>query len=138
MQDGNKDALNTLRAMQRGWIKGRNECWKAQDIRDCVEAAYLTREGALVTAWMLDTPIATTTYTCAGNPANEVAVFFFDTALPSIRIEYGDSIASGTLVPAASGSKYAIDFGGLFWTQGDSAEFAWREGDPMSCTAITR
>ncbi len=137
IQGGTENALNTLRAMQRGWIKGRDDCWKADDLRSCVEAAYLTREGELVTAWMLETPLATATYICDDNPANEVTTYFFDTELPSIRLEYGDSIASGSLVPAASGSKYAIDFGGMFWTKGDSAEFEWRAGEPMSCTATT-
>ena len=27
----------TEKAMQRGWIKGRNECWKESDSRQCVE-----------------------------------------------------------------------------------------------------
>ncbi len=41
--------LKTLRAYQRGWIKGRNECWKAigVSIRECVEASYRKRIGEL-------------------------------------------------------------------------------------------
>lgn len=37
--------LKTLRAYQRGWIKGRNECWKAigVSVRACVEASYRDR-----------------------------------------------------------------------------------------------
>ncbi|ABG30991.1 DUF1311 domain-containing protein [Roseobacter denitrificans] len=138
IEDDTENARTTLRAMQRGWIKGRDECWKAQDVRGCVERDYLTREGQLVAAWMLETPLATVTYTCEDNPANEVTAYFFDTELPSIRVEYGDSVAVGSLEPAASGSRYAIEFGGIFWTKGDSAVFEWRAGDPMSCTAITR
>lgn len=33
----------TQRAMQRGWISGRNDCWKADDVKACVELAYRTR-----------------------------------------------------------------------------------------------
>lgn len=33
----------TEKAMQRGWIKGRNECWKAGDLRQCVEESYQIR-----------------------------------------------------------------------------------------------
>ncbi|MEP1596397.1 MAG: lysozyme inhibitor LprI family protein, partial [Halieaceae bacterium] len=29
-----------FRAQQRGWIKGRNDCWKAEDVRSCVEFSY--------------------------------------------------------------------------------------------------
>ncbi|MEL6885584.1 MAG: DUF1131 family protein [Pseudomonadota bacterium] len=33
----------TFRAVQRGWIKGRNACWKSGDPRRCVVAAYTDR-----------------------------------------------------------------------------------------------
>lgn len=33
----------TEKAMQRGWIKGRNECWKESDSRQCVEESYQLR-----------------------------------------------------------------------------------------------
>ena len=35
--------LNNLKAMQRGWIKGRNECWKENDEMKCIENAYHSR-----------------------------------------------------------------------------------------------
>lgn len=130
---GSDNARDTLKTAQRGWIKGRDDCWKADDVRSCVEASYLTREGDLVAQWLLENPVSVSAYACEGNPANEVTAFFFDTELPSIRLEYGDSIKTGSLVPAASGAKYATEFGGLFWTKGDTAQFAWVEGKTMSC-----
>ena len=30
------DAIRDLKAYQRGWIGGRNDCWKAADQRQCV------------------------------------------------------------------------------------------------------
>jgi membrane-bound inhibitor of C-type lysozyme len=125
--------LQSLRATQRGWIKGRDECWKADGLRDCVKSAYLTREAELVALWMFEEPSSVVSYSCGDNPVKEVTAFFFDTELPGIRLEYGDSIRSGWLVPAASGSKYATPFGGMFWTKGDNALFAWTEGDEISC-----
>ncbi len=130
---GAEDARNTLRAEQRGWIKGRNDCWKATDLRACVQSSYLTREGELVAMWMLEEPTQIVSYTCDDSPANEVTAFFFDTNLPSVRLEYGDSIKPGSLVPAASGAKYALPFGGTFWTKENEALFAWTEGQEMSC-----
>ncbi|GAB5512234.1 MAG: hypothetical protein Rhims3KO_36350 [Hyphomicrobiales bacterium] len=130
---GSADALDNLKARQRGWIKGRDDCWKAQDLRACVQDNYLIREAELVATWMLEEPMARATYICADNPANELAVFFFDTELPSARLEYGDSIKPAWLVPAASGSKYATAFGGSLWTKGDGAAFAWQEGEPIQC-----
>ena len=32
-----------LKAMQRGWIKGRDDCWKSEDARRCVRDAYALR-----------------------------------------------------------------------------------------------
>ena len=126
-------ARDATRASQRGWIKGRDDCWKADDLRTCVEASYLMREGELVALWLLEEPTSVVTYSCEDNPANEVTAYFFDTELPSIRIEYGDSIKTGSLVPAASGAKYATTFGGMFWSKGGTARFSWDAGEIMSC-----
>lgn len=136
LEAGADEAAATLRATQRGWIKGRDECWKATDMRDCAENAYLDREGQLVSMWMLDTPTAVVSYECDGNPANEVTVFYFDTKRPSIRVEYGDSIKTGTLQPAASGSKYGLGFGAFFWNKGTEALFAFDEGTSQTCKAV--
>ncbi len=32
-----------LKAEQRGWVKGRNDCWKSDDMRGCVASEYKTR-----------------------------------------------------------------------------------------------
>lgn len=32
-----------LKAMQRGWIKGRNDCWKNTDMATCVRDSYVLR-----------------------------------------------------------------------------------------------
>lgn len=131
-----EEAVGTLKATQRGWIKGRDECWKAEDLRDCVAFAYQSRAAELVTQWMLQDPVATVFWMCDENPANEVVTMFFDTALPSVRFERGDSIDTGLLVETASGSKYEGSFGRSIWTKGDSA--IYREPDPdgraFSCT----
>ncbi|MEM6578468.1 MAG: MliC family protein [Pseudomonadota bacterium] len=123
-----QDAVDTLKATQRGWIKGRDECWKADDLRDCVEFSYQSREAELVTQWMLQTPISTVFWTCDGNPANEFVTMFFDTSLPSVRFEHGDSIDTGLKVRTASGAKYEGSFGRSIWTKGDDATY--RSPDP--------
>jgi uncharacterized protein len=37
----------TLKAEQRGWVKGRDECWKSDDMRGCVKSEYESRIRAL-------------------------------------------------------------------------------------------
>ncbi|MHA3980058.1 MliC family protein [Halovulum sp. GXIMD14794] len=125
---GAAEAEDTLRATQRGWIGGRDECWKADDPRACVEWQYQRREAELVATWMLEEPTVTTFWACDGNPANEVVTMYFDTELPSLRFERGDQIDVGTLERTASGSKYAGSFGREIWIKGDEATY--REPDP--------
>ena len=38
-----ENELPVYRAIQRGWISGRNDCWKNADIQDCIVDEYLTR-----------------------------------------------------------------------------------------------
>ncbi len=132
LDTGSARAEKTLRANQRGWIKGRDDCWKAADLRECVEAAYLRREGQLVARWMLEEPKGVFFWGCGGNPANEVVTVFFDTTLPSVRFERGDTIDTGSLVRTASGSRYEGSFGRSIWIKGDRA--AYREADPDGTT----
>lgn len=127
-------AVAELKAVQRGWIKGRDDCWKADDLRSCVEHAYLDREAELVALWMLKEPFAVTFWTCGGNPANEVAVMFFDTALPAARVEYGDGVAAMRLARSGSGAKYEGDYGRSFWEHQGEARFLWDQKAPeQSC-----
>ena len=41
----------TLKAEQRGWIKGRNECWKEQDKPACLAREYSERMTELQSKW---------------------------------------------------------------------------------------
>ncbi len=125
---GAAEAEDELRAIQRGWIGGRDECWKAEDLRACVEDSYLRREGELVARWFLEEPTGIAFWACDGNPANEVVTYFFDTELPSVRFERGDTIDTGSLVPTASGSRYEGSFGRFIWIKGEEATY--REPDP--------
>lgn len=135
-QDASSQAADLLRATQRGWIKGRDDCWKAEDLRRCVEDNYQLREAELVTQWMLMDPTSVATWACEGNPANEVVTFFFDTSVPSVRFERGDSISTGVLVPTASGARYEANFGQSIWIKGEDATY--RDPDPegadLTCT----
>lgn len=128
LDSGAAEAEAELRATQRGWISGRNECWKATDAKDCVESGYLRRDAELVALWMLEKPSSIASWTCDDNPANEVVTYFYDTELPGIRFERGDTVDAGALVRTASGAKYEGSFGRSIWVKGDEAMY--READP--------
>ncbi|SDZ79549.1 MliC family protein [Rubrimonas cliftonensis] len=114
-------AAARLRAEQRGWIKGRDACWKAADLRDCVEDAYTRRDAILAASWMLGDVGPPVFYQCGGNPADEIAVFFLDAPRRALRLERGDRIEAMAQTRSASGARYDGDFGAMFWEKGGEA-----------------
>jgi uncharacterized protein len=94
--------MRQLREEQRGWVKGRNDCWKANGqetwitatwtvntVRGCVDAQYRMRIAELQAVWRLQ-PAKTSAYACQGDAANEVIANFFDTDPATLRLERGD------------------------------------------------
>jgi uncharacterized protein len=128
-----------LRAEQRGWISGRNECWKAQgpdtpvflteswratSVRECVEAQYRMRTAELQAKLRLVTPKPPVSFACQNNPANEIVATFFDTDPPTARLERGDRTVLAYLVRTASGAKYEGQ-NVSFWNKGSEAMVTW-------------
>ena len=81
---------STLKAEQRGWIKGRDECWKESDRKECVRNLYQRRIAELQTKYRLLSPVKTISYSCENNPANEVVVNRFATEPATVIAERGD------------------------------------------------
>ncbi len=108
------DMAKQLRAEQRGWIKGRNDCWKAKGqqtwitatwtvdtVEGCVAARYRIRTSELQALWRLQPP-KTVSYACQNNPANEVVANFFETDPATVRLERGDRTVTLWQVGAAN------------------------------------
>lgn len=131
---GAAEAEAELKARQRGWIAGRDDCWKAEDPSACILFSYQRREGELVARWMLEEPTGTATWRCADN--SEIVSYFYDTSLPSVRIERGDSVTTASLSPSGSGSRYDGDFGEFLWIKGDEATY--RSADPDGAETTCR
>ena len=107
-----------LREEQRGWVKGRNDCWKANGqetwitatwtvntVKGCVDAQYRLRTSELQAVWQL-VPPKTVFYACQNNPANQVVANFFDTDPATIRLERGDRARTLWRVGDAGAGKY--------------------------------
>jgi uncharacterized protein len=135
-----------LKAEQRGWIKGRDECWKATgednpafltaswqatSVHDCVEGQYQLRISELQSLYRLVEEKGPVFYACENNPANELVATFFETDPPTARIERGDRSATAWLVPTGSGSRYEGQ-NLEFWTRGDEATVNWLD-EEMTC-----
>ena len=122
-----------LKAEQRGWIKGRNECWKADDERACIQYAYQRRIAELEARYRLVNGSDPVRFICDENPANEVIVTFFQTDPPTLIAERGDSISLMYLQPSASGTKYQ-GRNKTFWEHQGEASITWGYGaQKMRC-----
>ncbi len=130
-----KKAVKSLKAHQRGWIKGRNDCWKAGDKRRCAGDLYKTRVAELQARYALAPGGEPVFYVCNRNPADEIVATFFPTDPPAARLERGDRQVIALQTRAASGSKYVADFGIMFWEKGGEAQVEWPEGAKFECTA---
>jgi uncharacterized protein len=138
------DVPRLLRTEQRGWIAGRNECWKARDgtyltaswkakdVRECVEGSYRIRISELQALMRLVPPKGPVFYAC-NDAFGEVIATFFETDPPTARLERGDRTVTAWLVPAASGSKYEGQNVEL-WNRGDEATVTWL-GAALRCRA---
>jgi uncharacterized protein len=123
-----KKAVNahppTLKAEQRGWIKGRNDCWKATDIPACVKLSYQSRIAELQALYQLLPGKGPFSFGCDGNPLNEVIVTFYPTEPPTLVAERGDRMSLMYASPSASGAKYEGQ-NEMFWEHQGEASIRW-------------
>jgi uncharacterized protein len=142
--------VRQLRQEQRGWTKGRDDCWKAngQDtwitatwavntVRHCVDAQYRQRTSELQAVWRLLQP-RTLSFACQGHPANEVVANLFDTDPPTLRLERGDQTKTLWRVGVAGTGRYEGQNLSLVH-EGDTLKLEWldtRTGktDQWQCT----
>jgi uncharacterized protein len=123
-----------LKAEQRGWIKGRNDCWKSAFKRNCVDQSYRRRIAELQARYRLVPANGPFWYSCDEDPRNEVVVTFFKTDPPTLEAERGDQVSLMYLQQSGSGSKYQ-GRNESFWEHQGDATIVWRYGSPeMICS----
>jgi hypothetical protein len=118
-----------LKAEQRGWIEGRNECWKGDEKGACVRNEYERRIAELQARYRLVSAHGPVRFVCEGDPANEVVATFFRTDPPTLIAERGDSVSLMYLQRSGSGSKYQGRNESLWEHQGE-ALITWGYGAP--------
>jgi uncharacterized protein len=116
-----------LKAEQRGWVKGRNECWKSGDKKECIRDEYVRRIAELQARYRLVPGNGPVRYACDGNAANEVVVTFFETEPPTLIAERGDSVSMMYLQPSASGTR-SQGRNETFWEHQGEAGIQWGYG----------
>ncbi|GAA0773905.1 DUF1311 domain-containing protein [Roseibium denhamense] len=126
-------ALAELRAYQRGWVKGRDECWKADDELSCIQSSYQRRIAELTAQYMLIPDVTPVFYMCRGNPADEIVAYFYPTDPPAARLERGDTIEIAVEGITGSGARYEGSFGLVFWVKGNEVMVEWPQGTEFTC-----
>lgn len=116
-----------LQSEQRGWIKGRDDCWKSDDKKACVEDEYRRRIAELQARYQLLPGTGPFTWVCDGNPANEVITTFFQTDPPTMIAERGDSTSLMYIQRSGSGAKYQ-GRNETFWEHQGEALITWGYG----------
>ena len=99
-------ASKELAATQRGWVKGRDECWKADDRKLCVEEEYRTRIAEL----QINSPgaMAATAveFKCDDNSKPFTMAYYNELDDKPAVITLGNDQAIIFPQPAASGTRY--------------------------------
>lgn len=99
----------TEKGMQRGWLKGRNECWKESDSRQCVEESYQLRITELqIKGGQLRVP-SPVDYQCDGGI--RLSTYFYNEAKrPAAVINLSEGAQQSQVLafeaPSASGARY--------------------------------
>ena len=132
------DRRAALSATRRGWIRGRDDCRKADDPRACVRDAYALRimdlrDGrAEDAAGISRGPFP---FVCEGLDA-PLSVGFVTGPAPLAVLRAGDVVHVLPAARAASGALYGDDVA-TFWTQGDAAT-ATLDGRDLRCARADR
>jgi len=118
---------SALKAEQRGWIKGRDECRTGTDPRLCVEQAYRQRTAELQAKYRLVASRGPFNFACEGDPSNKVVVTFYTTDPPTLIAEHGDAVSLMFQQPSGSGARYA-GRNESFWEHQGEAMAVWGAG----------
>jgi uncharacterized protein len=122
---------STFEAEQRGWLKGRDECLKSDDKRQCVRQEYERRIVELQIGFALVPGTAPVKYKCDDN--TEVVATYFKTDPPALIARRGEEVSLMFLQPSGSGAKYQ-GRNEMLWEHGGEALVRWGHGaKDVSC-----
>ncbi|MGR3805861.1 MliC family protein [Marinibacterium profundimaris] len=129
------DGQDELRAYQRGWVKGRDECWKADDLGTCVRDEYAIRIDELrreyADARAEDGPsMGPYAYVCDGMDA-PLSATFVNAGDPVVVLRWLENVRVLPIAMSGSGSRYASD-DMVFWIKGSDATWT-QDGTDHAC-----
>ncbi len=134
--------LRELQAIQRGWIKGRDDCWKAVELRECVVDSYMIRIHEIRTGYSDsreedENGISLGPFASDCNTGYGIGVTFVNTGESYVYLEWSDQYRVLEGGPSASGVRYVRQYDGMdtvFWTHQGAARFSDMGGPELTCT----
>ncbi|GAA0673306.1 lysozyme inhibitor LprI family protein [Rheinheimera tangshanensis] len=82
-----------LKAEQRGWVKGKADCWKEDDKKACASTLYIQRIAELQARYELMPASKKLLLSCDNNPANEISLRYYPTTPATLIADYGDQVS---------------------------------------------
>ena len=129
------DNLTMAKAEQRGWIKGRDDCWKAGNIKACVTESYQTRIVELqIVSGQLTAPSSISLDCGDRDQTPFTATFYGDTSPPAVVLTRGQDQVIAFITRSGSGARYTAD-GVEFWEHQGEASVDWF-GTKLECTVM--
>lgn len=119
-----EEQLAQLTAEQRGWLKGRDECWKADDKIACVTTEYQRRIAELQATYELVNSIGPVRFQCGNPPETPLLVTFYESDTPTLVAKLKGETSLMYQQPAASGSKYQ-GRNESFWEHQGEVRVSW-------------
>ena len=122
--DMTMERANELRAYQRGWIKGRDDCWKASDLQTCIRDSYALRIDDMRRSYAdaRSEPGPSTgpfAYSCDGIDAG-ISASFIQAGDPVVVLRWLDNARVLPQAISGSGARYEAD-DTQFWIKGPDA-----------------
>lgn len=129
--DHPQKAVKELKTIQRGWVKGRNDCWKALENKfECVKSNYEDRIAYLQAKWVLLKPSFTNRYLCTSNQAEFVVTFYPTKPIASAAVELGDKRKIFLQNDLKDKNHYNGEFGQYMDLKDNAAFFVWDQSKP--------
>lgn len=111
-------AAQQPKATQRGWIKGRNDCWKSVDVRQCTALSYQSRIiGLQIQSGLIEVSVSVV-FDCDEFP-QITAVYYSQLDPVTAVFRFNDQQLIASYVSSGSGAKY----------QGQNFEFWEHHGE---------
>ncbi|MEZ5573521.1 MAG: MliC family protein [Halioglobus sp.] len=127
--------LALLKSEQRGWIKSRDECWKSDNVSDCVTLEYRTRIVQLqIQSGQLTAPTAVSFACSRTEKVPLFATFYNDTAPPAVVLTRGNDQVIAFVDRSGSGARYTA-YGVEFWEHQGEATINWF-GTELVCSVM--